>query len=77
MKLPLLAAVVPLSLAACATPLPPDVLPAFGIADPASQTRQTHYHPVIVGYTHREPVEPEDWRRLNERLSPAERGNGS
>lgn len=77
MKLPLLAVLAPLSLAACATKPPPDVLPAFSPADPALGIRGTHYHPVIVDYTHREPVEPEDWRRLNERLSPANRGDGS
>ncbi|WP_157020033.1 hypothetical protein [Mesorhizobium xinjiangense] len=71
MKLSFLAVFAPLSLAACAA-TPPAVLPMFNAADPRLGPRDTHYHPVVVDYTHREPVEPEDWRRLNEQLSPSD-----
>lgn len=77
MKLPLFAVFAPLSLAACAGTPPPDVLPALAAAEPGLGIRTTHYHPVVVDYTHRRPVEPQNWRRLNERLSPANPGSGS
>ncbi|WP_280113336.1 hypothetical protein [Allomesorhizobium alhagi] len=39
--------------------------------------RDVHYNPVVADYHHREPVDPQNWRRLNERLSPANGGAGS
>jgi hypothetical protein len=36
-----------------------------------------HYHPVVTNYQHREPVDPKNWRQLNDDLSPAKRGSGS
>jgi hypothetical protein len=46
------------------------VIPAFDPADPLMGIRNVHDHPV-VSYTHREATDPENWRRLNENLSPA------
>lgn len=66
-----------LSAAGCASSPPPNVLPAFNAADPVMGLRDTHYHPVIVDYHHREPVDPENWRRQNEQLSPAQPGGNS
>jgi hypothetical protein len=75
MKLPLFAVFAPLLSAGCATSLPPD---AFTIAaDPAIEVRPTTYSPVVVGYSHREPVDPESWRGVNKRVSPAPPGGGS
>ncbi len=63
-----------LALAGC-TAVQPPVLPAYGPADPAVGITDTHYHPV-VDYVHREPTEPQNWRKLNDDLSPA-KGAGS
>jgi len=76
MKIASLAMLASLSVAGCAATTPPDILPAFNPADPAMGIRDTHYHPV-VDYNHREPVDPQNWRRLNEKLSPANPGGGS
>lgn len=77
MKFAAFAMLASVSLAGCATSNPPEVLPAFNPADPALGIRQTRYRPVVADYNHRVPVDPENWRRLNERLSPANRGAGS
>ncbi|SMH26186.1 hypothetical protein [Mesorhizobium australicum] len=61
-----------LALAGC-TAVPPPVLPAAGPADSAYGITDAHYHPV-VSYTHREPTDPQNWRRLNDDLSPAGKG---
>jgi hypothetical protein len=58
------------------TSTPPDILPDFNSADPAMGLRETHY-PGVINYTHREPVDPQNWRRLNDSLSPAGSGAGS
>ncbi|PSM19857.1 hypothetical protein [Nitratireductor sp. StC3] len=76
MKLAFVAVLAPLSVTACAA-TPPVVLPAYNAADPAMGVRETSYRPVVGDYHHRQPVGPQDWRRLNERLSPASKGAGS
>jgi hypothetical protein len=74
MKLPSLAMLAAsLFAAGCASSSPPDVLPAFTAADPVMGLRDVHYHPV-VDYQHREPVDPQNWRKLNDSLSPAQPG---
>ena len=67
-----------LSVAGCAaaTP-PPDILPSLSPADPALGIRNTHHHAVIVDYHARKPVDPKNWRRLNDDLSPAGKAAGS
>jgi hypothetical protein len=77
MKFASLAMLASLSVAGCAATTPPNILPAFNPADPVMGIRDAHYHPVIADYHHREPVDPQNWRRLNERLSPANGGAGS
>jgi hypothetical protein len=77
MKIASFAMLASLSVAGCAATTPPNVLPAFNPADPAMGIRDVHYHPVVADYHHREPVDPQNWRRLNERLSPANGGAGS
>lgn len=78
MKL-ILFAMLAASLAAsgCASSAPPDILPSFNAADPIMGISDAHYHPVVTNYQHREPVDPKNWRQLNDDLSPAERGSGS
>jgi hypothetical protein len=78
MNLPSLAMLAAsLSAAGCASSAPPDVLPSFNAADPVMGLRDVHYHPVIVDYRHREPVDPQNWRKLNDSLSPALPGGDS
>ncbi|WP_292581553.1 hypothetical protein [Mesorhizobium sp. 65-26] len=77
MKFASLAMLASLLVAGCAVTTPPDVLPALNPADPVMGVRDTHYHPVIADYRHREPVDPENWRRLNDKLSPTNNGAGS
>jgi hypothetical protein len=76
MKIASSAMLASLLVAGCAATTPPDILPAFNPADPAMGVRDAHYHPVVV-YNHREPVDPQNWRRLNEERSPANPGAGS
>jgi hypothetical protein len=77
MKIASLAILGSLFVAGCASSSPPDVLPAFSPADPVMGVRNAHYHPVIADYHHREPVDPQNWRRLNEERAPANPGAGS
>ncbi|MEP9389961.1 hypothetical protein [Mesorhizobium sp. KR9-304] len=77
MKIANLAVLASLFVAGCAATTPPDILPAFNAADPVMGIRDTHYHSVIVDYHHREPVDPQNWRRLNEERSPSKPGAGS
>lgn len=59
-----------------ATPPLPDTAMALAPTNAQAGLTDTHFHPV-VNYTHREPVDPQNWRDLNRRLSPAEQGAGS
>jgi hypothetical protein len=76
MKIASSAMLASLLVAGCAATTPPDILPTFNPADPAMGVRDANYHPVVV-YSHREPVDPQNWRRLNEERSPANPGAGS
>ncbi|TIQ23410.1 MAG: hypothetical protein E5X51_01970 [Mesorhizobium sp.] len=76
MKIASSAMLASLLVAGCAATTPPDIHPAFNPADPAMGVRDARYHPVVV-YIHREPVDPQNWRRLNEERSPANPGAGS
>lgn len=64
-----------LTAAGCAA-TPPDILPAIGPQAATAGIRDTHHHEA-VRYTHREPVSPENWRRLNERVAPSSQEAGS
>lgn len=67
-----------LFLGACSTTLPPN--PIAASADPADPDNGVHaatYSPVLGGYQHRSPTGPDNWRELNDRLSPAGKGAGS
>lgn len=77
MKIASLAMLASLFVGGCAATTPPDIRPAFNPADPVMGIRDAHYHPVIVDYHHREPVDPQNWRRLNEERAPANPGAGS
>ncbi|RWA75382.1 MAG: hypothetical protein EOQ28_09810 [Mesorhizobium sp.] len=77
MKIASSAMLASLLVAGCAATTPPDVLPAFNPADPVMGVRDAHYHPIVDSYRHREPVDPQNWRRLNDELSPKSNGAGS
>ena len=78
MRTPAIAALAAALFAAgCAASSPPDPLPAFNAADPAMGLRDARYSPVLGDFHPRRPTGPENWRRLNDRLSPANRGTGS
>ncbi|TIN09048.1 hypothetical protein [Mesorhizobium sp.] len=77
MKIASFAMLASLLIAGCVATTPPDILPAFNPADPAMGVRDTHYHPAVVDYRHREPVDPQNWRRLNEERSSANPRAGS
>ncbi|MBU2147813.1 hypothetical protein [Mesorhizobium sp. 10J20-29] len=66
-----------LSVSGCAATPPPDILPAVSPVDPTLGIRPTHHHPVIVDYHPRQPVDPQNWRKLNDDLSPAKTGAGT
>ncbi|MGO4835522.1 hypothetical protein AB4144_25050 [Rhizobiaceae sp. 2RAB30] len=53
------------------------MLPAYSPANPAMGIRDTHHHPVVTDYTDRQPVDPQNWRDLNDRLAPKKEGAGS
>jgi hypothetical protein len=63
MKIASFAMLASLFVAGCAATTPPDILPTFNPADPVMGVRDTHYHPVVADYRHREPVDPQNWRR--------------
>lgn len=65
-----------LSIAGCAVTTPPTLLPSYNPVDPAMGIRDTTYRPV-VDYNRREPVDPQNWRGLNDKLSPAAPKNGA
>jgi hypothetical protein len=41
-----------------------------GAADPAASNQRARYQSVMAGFTPFRPVEPTDWRRSNERVTP-------
>jgi hypothetical protein len=59
-----------LFVAGCAATPPADILPDFNPANAATGLRDARYRPV-VNYVHREPVDPKNWRRLNDELAPS------
>ncbi|WP_040485789.1 hypothetical protein [Lutibaculum baratangense] len=67
MKLPLLLA-LPALVAGCAS-VPPAPLVANPLAAGNSSFTRT-YVPATGGYVSRRPVEPSDWRSMNERVAP-------
>lgn len=76
MKTACLAMLASLFVGGCSATTPPNILPTFNPADPAMGIRDSHYHPVVA-YNPRQAVDPQDWRRLNERVSPQSGGAGS
>jgi len=76
MKIASLAMLLASLTAAGCTATPPDILPDFNPADPVMGLRETRY-PGVLDYTHREPVDPQNWRQQNDRLSPARPGEQS
>lgn len=74
MKRALLAALLPLGMAACKATSLPEVLPLASPIDPVEVKRSTHYHSPIGDYSHRNPVDPEDWRKLNDGQVPGQGG---
>lgn len=78
MRIPAIAALLAsLSAAGCAASLPPDVLPIFKPSYPVMGLRDVRYSPVLGDFHPRRPTGPQNWRRLNDELSPANRGAGS
>lgn len=68
---------MPIALAACTAP--PELASAETFAPAAksqSQIRHVHGPAVLAGYTARPVKGPEDWRKLNERQSPANQEGG-
>lgn len=68
-----LAMLASLSAAGCAATAP-DVLPQFNPANATAGLTDTRYHPVVADYTRRDPVSPQNWRRLNDDLAPKSDG---
>lgn len=78
MRLPAIATLLAsLSAAGCAASLPPDVLPIFNPSDPVMGLRDARYTPVLGDFHPRRPTGPQNWRRLNDDLSRANRGAGT
>jgi hypothetical protein len=42
-------------------------------SDPNARAPVTAYRPVLGGYVSQRPVEPEPWRKQNDRVAPAEK----
>lgn len=77
MRIPAIAALAASLFAAGCSASPPDLLPVFNPADPAMGLRDARYAPVLGDFHPRRPTGPENWRRLNDNLSPANRATGS
>ncbi len=65
-----------LTVAGCAATTPPTLLPSYNPVDPAMGIRETSHRPA-VDYNKREPVDPQNWRGLNDKLSPAASNAGA
>lgn len=76
MQRPLVAALLPLLLGACADSSLPDVVPYQSPADPQIADSAPRGINVIDGYVRREPVSPKPWQLLNEEQAP-NKGAGS
>lgn len=71
MKATLLAVVVPLLLAGCATPRPlPEVMAYKSPVTAGAKVPKTHHHTTLTGYTHREAVTPEAWVTEDDAQAP-------
>ena len=64
-----------LFVAGCASTTPPDILPAFNPADPVMGSAIRTIIRSSLTISHREPVDPQNWRRLNESALPAKPGS--
>jgi len=74
MKLLIPAVLVAAFASGCArTPLP-DPLPMRSPADPTSETVRVPAGGTLADYTHRQPVDPAPWRRLNDEQAPGRGG---
>lgn len=70
MQFKLLAALSPLLLSACIRGTPAEILPIPSPDDPDSGVRAISPADYLDGYSGREPVEPQPWRRQNESAAP-------
>ncbi len=60
---------LPILLGGCATTLPMNPIIADPV-DPTASIKPSHYHNPLAGYTHRDPVGPAPWRKLNDDAAP-------
>jgi len=65
-----------LVVAGCGATPSPEIVPLLSPADPGIGQRHVQYSPVLGGYQPRKPTGPDDWRKLNDRLSPGYGGEG-
>tara|TARA_R110000751_G_scaffold307889_2_gene433701 strand:- start:25421 stop:25654 length:234 start_codon:yes stop_codon:yes gene_type:complete len=71
MKILLSTALISALLTGCATQnTPPDLLSFDSPANTQTAIRSTRYYNVIGDYSHRVPVEPKPWRKLNDDQAP-------
>lgn len=69
MKRFFLVAAIPLAVSGCASTLP-DVVASTGHPDTANGVAPVAYQNPVGAYSHRIPVDPKPWRRLNDAQAP-------
>jgi hypothetical protein len=72
MKLMFSVAILPVLLGGCASTYPAEVTASRDPADVAADVPRAHYRSPMAGYTHRIPVDPKPWKKLNDDLSSDE-----
>ncbi|MBA3449142.1 MAG: hypothetical protein H0T56_16365 [Pseudaminobacter sp.] len=77
MKIASCAVLASLLVGGCVSTTPPEIMPAFNPVDSAMGIRDTHHHPVVIDYHHRDPVDPSGWRRPASQTSPTNSGEVS
>ncbi|MDB5526531.1 MAG: hypothetical protein JWM58_4294 [Rhizobium sp.] len=62
-------AILPILLGGCASTYPAEVTAARDPADVTADFQRSHYHSPVAGYSHRVPVDPKPWKKLNDDVS--------
>lgn len=70
MRVILLVGLLSISLNGCVSTLPPEVLTLRDAADAHIGIRHNQPENIIGNYSHRDPVDPKSWRKLNDEQSP-------
>lgn len=69
-------AILPLFLGGCASTYPSEVTSSRDPSDASAEIVSSHHHNPVTGYQHRDAVDPQPWKKLNDDAA-SEGGNAS